>query len=361
MASSTSSPADGSPRQLTDSSMALWATVPRAVCGVHANASSSWARKSPSQPCTELSRCFDTHSVSPVGHPLGHRGEAVARGPSRSSARSRGSNSGRSWGRAPSAASTSRLGSGFSSTSGDCHTRPELNGPVMQQSSSLRFARAVQALAAAARALGLRRARLPQPAPPRRRAALDQAVARRRHRGRRRARPALAGGAGRPRGGHRRRQRPRAAPPPTAPGPSSGWPWRAPRRRRRWSLRRDGYGRRDALLAPAPVARSPSMRSPSPVSYADVFIVLREGDDRPGPNDWEATVRTAGPPALPARHLRAARRHARRRLAQRPRGAALQRRPPAPLPWRRPPRRRRGRRSLIAHPPGWRNWWTRRA
>ena len=28
------------------------------------------------------------------------------------------------------------------------------------------------------------------------------------------------------------------------------------------------------------------------VSYADVFVVLREGDDRPGPNDWEATVRT---------------------------------------------------------------------
>ncbi|MGQ0831296.1 MAG: hypothetical protein ACT4OV_06425 [Microthrixaceae bacterium] len=28
------------------------------------------------------------------------------------------------------------------------------------------------------------------------------------------------------------------------------------------------------------------------VSYADVFVVLRDGDDRPGPNDWEATVRT---------------------------------------------------------------------
>ncbi len=27
-------------------------------------------------------------------------------------------------------------------------------------------------------------------------------------------------------------------------------------------------------------------------TYADVFVVLREGDDRPGPNDWEATVRT---------------------------------------------------------------------
>jgi hypothetical protein len=28
------------------------------------------------------------------------------------------------------------------------------------------------------------------------------------------------------------------------------------------------------------------------VAYADIFVVLREGDDRPGPNDWEATVRT---------------------------------------------------------------------
>lgn len=29
------------------------------------------------------------------------------------------------------------------------------------------------------------------------------------------------------------------------------------------------------------------------VAYADVFVVLREGDALPGPNDWEATVRTA--------------------------------------------------------------------
>jgi hypothetical protein len=27
--------------------------------------------------------------------------------------------------------------------------------------------------------------------------------------------------------------------------------------------------------------------------YADVFLVVREGCDQPGPNDWEATVRTA--------------------------------------------------------------------
>lgn len=29
------------------------------------------------------------------------------------------------------------------------------------------------------------------------------------------------------------------------------------------------------------------------VAYADVFVVLREGDATPGPNDWEATVRTS--------------------------------------------------------------------
>src|SRR3546814_17062894 len=29
------------------------------------------------------------------------------------------------------------------------------------------------------------------------------------------------------------------------------------------------------------------------VAYADVFVVLREGDERPGPNDWEATVHTS--------------------------------------------------------------------
>lgn len=28
------------------------------------------------------------------------------------------------------------------------------------------------------------------------------------------------------------------------------------------------------------------------VAYADLFVVLREGEERPGPNDWEATVRT---------------------------------------------------------------------
>jgi hypothetical protein len=27
-------------------------------------------------------------------------------------------------------------------------------------------------------------------------------------------------------------------------------------------------------------------------AYADVFVVLREGDTEPGPSDWEATLRT---------------------------------------------------------------------
>lgn len=35
------------------------------------------------------------------------------------------------------------------------------------------------------------------------------------------------------------------------------------------------------------------------VAYADVFVVVREGDERPGPNDWEATVRTAERHHLP--------------------------------------------------------------
>ena len=29
-----------------------------------------------------------------------------------------------------------------------------------------------------------------------------------------------------------------------------------------------------------------------PTSYADVFLVVRDGALEPGPNDWEATVRT---------------------------------------------------------------------
>jgi hypothetical protein len=29
------------------------------------------------------------------------------------------------------------------------------------------------------------------------------------------------------------------------------------------------------------------------VDYADLFLVVREGDEAPGPNDWEATVRTS--------------------------------------------------------------------
>ena len=30
-----------------------------------------------------------------------------------------------------------------------------------------------------------------------------------------------------------------------------------------------------------------------PVSYADLFVVVREGESGPGPNDWEVNLRTA--------------------------------------------------------------------
>jgi hypothetical protein len=42
---------------------------------------------------------------------------------------------------------------------------------------------------------------------------------------------------------------------------------------------------------------------PVTASYADLFVVLREHDDHPGPNDWEATLRTADRHRLgPGRH-----------------------------------------------------------
>lgn len=38
-------------------------------------------------------------------------------------------------------------------------------------------------------------------------------------------------------------------------------------------------------------------------AYADLFLVVREGADEPGPNDWEATVRTSDRTHLrPGRH-----------------------------------------------------------
>jgi hypothetical protein len=30
------------------------------------------------------------------------------------------------------------------------------------------------------------------------------------------------------------------------------------------------------------------------ISYADVFVVVREGESGPGPNDWEVTLQTSG-------------------------------------------------------------------
>ena len=42
---------------------------------------------------------------------------------------------------------------------------------------------------------------------------------------------------------------------------------------------------------------------PVEIGYADVFVVVREGEDRPGPTDWEAQVHTeARLHVAPARH-----------------------------------------------------------
>jgi len=38
---------------------------------------------------------------------------------------------------------------------------------------------------------------------------------------------------------------------------------------------------------------------PDAISYADVFVVVREGESLPGPNDWEVTLQTKR-----AQHLR---------------------------------------------------------
>ena len=35
------------------------------------------------------------------------------------------------------------------------------------------------------------------------------------------------------------------------------------------------------------------------VAYADVFVVVRDGELHPGPNDWEASVRTLDSQHLP--------------------------------------------------------------
>jgi hypothetical protein len=40
-----------------------------------------------------------------------------------------------------------------------------------------------------------------------------------------------------------------------------------------------------------------------PANYADVFLVVRDGEDAPGPSDWEATIRTPDRTHLqPGRH-----------------------------------------------------------
>ncbi|MET0729530.1 MAG: hypothetical protein ABWZ76_14655 [Acidimicrobiales bacterium] len=39
--------------------------------------------------------------------------------------------------------------------------------------------------------------------------------------------------------------------------------------------------------------------TPVEASYADIFVVVRDGEIDPGPNDWEVTVRTADSQHLP--------------------------------------------------------------
>lgn len=42
---------------------------------------------------------------------------------------------------------------------------------------------------------------------------------------------------------------------------------------------------------------------PVDLEYADVFVVVRDGEDAPGPTDWEAQVRTSAHHRVaPARH-----------------------------------------------------------
>jgi hypothetical protein len=42
---------------------------------------------------------------------------------------------------------------------------------------------------------------------------------------------------------------------------------------------------------------------PAEITYADVFVVVRDGETSPGPNDWEVTLQTRGPrPLRPGEH-----------------------------------------------------------
>ncbi|HKY68684.1 MAG TPA: hypothetical protein VJM49_20020 [Acidimicrobiales bacterium] len=43
---------------------------------------------------------------------------------------------------------------------------------------------------------------------------------------------------------------------------------------------------------------------PDAITYADVFVVVREGEAGPGPNDWEVTLQTCGDHhLLPGEHV----------------------------------------------------------
>ena len=43
---------------------------------------------------------------------------------------------------------------------------------------------------------------------------------------------------------------------------------------------------------------------PDAITYADLFVVVREGETGPGPNDWEVTLQTCGEHHLqPGEHV----------------------------------------------------------
>ena len=209
MASSTSSPAAGSPRQLTDSSIALWArcrgrsggttrsppppgrgTAPRSRARSPAGAS-----RPSTSPCPAAARRWGR--AAPPARPAARPAAGVELGPL--------------VGPAPSASRTSGCAG-----SARCRApRPPpndvtpagLNGPVAVVDPPVCSSCPDLAAPPVARSWS----RVPQPTAARGRAPVDQAVGRWRHRRGGGARPAVAGGAGRPRRGRGRRQRPRAA------------------------------------------------------------------------------------------------------------------------------------------------------
>ena len=282
MASSTRSPGAGSPRQWTDSSMALWATVPRAVGGVQAKSSASLGQVVALAAVDGGQGPLPQPEVSPCAGGARRGGAAAPPARRAARARSRGSNSGRSWGRAPRtcehlplgrAQATVgvrrldrldhdaigvgfRIGIGVGDQLHPAHGRQRVRRPGDVTPRGVDWTGGAVVLpplrpsrpgprGGHAR-LGLSVPGLPQPAAARRGAAVDQALAGRRHRG--------GGGAGPARGrpswptwwrgwwpptGCRARR-------PTSPGRRCGGPSRARPERRR-GRRRGRVG--DAVLA----------------------------------------------------------------------------------------------------------------